>query len=81
MRADSLQNSPYFAHVKNIKAVNLKCWSDGENKVQDCVRPAHFAEICHARSFRKKPTILQSIKQTTFNKAKKNAIIAMPESC
>ena len=55
MKADSLQNSPYFCAGQEHQSGRLKVL--GKNKVKDCVRPSHFAGISHGRALTKKPTI------------------------
>ena len=57
MKADSLQNSPYFCAGQEHQSGRLKVLERWKNKVKDCVRPSHFAGISHGRALTKKPTI------------------------
>ena len=70
MRANRLQNSPYFCVFKYARAVKQKVWNEAENRERDYgrVRLACFARVRLLRHalpislliLRKKPTVLQS---------------------
>ena len=77
-----LQNSPYFCVFKYARAVKQKVWNEAENRERDWgetlkrrVRLACFARVRHLRhalpisllNLRKKPTVLQSMLQYSFN--------------